>query len=49
MTAKILVAFGTPLGVLILATLVGALLTPLDLSAKSASLRSRLPCGGSQR
>jgi hypothetical protein len=34
MTAKILVAFGTPLSVLILATFVGALLAPLDLSAR---------------
>jgi hypothetical protein len=47
MTANILVAFGTAFGVLILATFVGALLAPLDLSARRAPLRPRWPCGGS--
>jgi len=43
MTALNLLAFGAPLGVLVLATMVGALLAPPDLSATRASLRSQWP------
>jgi hypothetical protein len=43
MMLSILVALGTPLGVVILATLAGALLAPLDISGGRVLLRSQCP------
>ena len=43
MTSLILLDFGTPFCVLVLAALVGALLAPPDISAARASLRSQWP------
>ena len=45
MTSMILGALGAPLGALVVATLLGALLAPLDRSAKRALPRSQRPGG----
>jgi hypothetical protein len=45
MTSMILVALGAPLGALVTAILLGALLAPLDRSAKRALPRSQWPGG----